>query len=316
MEKINFSEILSQSWKITWSHKKLWWFGLLAGGSNWMPSLNSFDNTESEAMPTEKIADFFFNHVPLLILGASVIILILILLGIFGILAYSGLINSVQKIASEKETTFWTEIKHGRKFFWRILGTKTLFAFSSLLLLLVLTAPIVFLFSVENYALGTITTLLAILIFFPVIITFSFIETFGNLYILTSDLSLRSAVEQGYFVFKQNLKNSLLLSIILLAIGALIGIILLVLIFVISLPLIILGIILAPTTFPFGAWLVGTFSVLLIVLATLAVRSIWNTFLHTAWLLFFRIIATSKKETLEVVKEEILTESVIRPEEA
>ena len=57
---MNFGEVLSRAWQITWKHKILWLFGLLAscsaGGSN---------NTSSYSMDNPQEWENLQNYLPL-----------------------------------------------------------------------------------------------------------------------------------------------------------------------------------------------------------------------------------------------------------
>jgi len=309
MNKINYLEIFKRAWAIAWHHKYLWWLGLFAGsgmGFNFPSGLQK--ETENNAW-NEKIALFLENHLPLILGIIAFTIALVIILELLKILAFNGLIRSVFGIEKGETKTLGEAIKEGKKFFARVLGIRILFYFLTLALILVLALPVIFLFSTHSYVLGSLTALMAFAILIPALVIFSFISQYGSFYILTSDISVRSALEQGYKIFVKNIGSSLIMSLLFIPIEFLVGSILII-------PILVTATLVAffPFILPINFWIGIPFIILFLILL-LFVRSIFSVFYHTAWLLFFKEIATTKKEEVEI-KTELVIDGEIQPEKA
>lgn len=317
MEKINYLEIFKKSWTITWHHKYLWWLGLFAGSgmSTGFNFPTDFKEKTGTSDWTEKIAPFIENHLALILGIIAFIFILFVILGLLKILAFNGLIRSVFGIKRGEIKNISEALNEGKKFFARILGIKILFVFSTLALILILTLPVIFLFSIQSYILGSLTTLMAVAILIPALIIFSFISQYGSFYILTSDLSLKASLEQGYKLFVKNIWPSIIMSLLFIPINIIAGIIMIIPIIILIAIFVFIGFILYQIFSTPSIWVIGFIAGIFLLTLLLFIRSVLSVFYHSAWFLFFQEIATVKKEEIKV-EEELIIESDIQPEKA
>jgi hypothetical protein len=166
--KINFGEIITKAWKITWKFKVLWIFGILAGcaggngsnfnfnsgsgnrnignGSNSMPDFfKNFDNMQPWQALQSKIGEYVWV-IALVITLLCVLWLVFYFLGMMGKI---GLIKGASKgDEGAEQMTFgelWTE---SLPYFWRMTGLNVLVGLPIALGVLVIVA--IFIFSVIN----------------------------------------------------------------------------------------------------------------------------------------------------------------------
>lgn len=317
MEKINYLEIFKKAWRITWNHKYLWWLGVLAGSGSSLSFNFPFDLEKEAAQNNweDKISSFAESHLAL-ILGAIVLIIaVWIILELLKILAYSGLIRSFLSIEKNEKKNVKELLQEGGKYFARILKIKILLALVVLALLLILIVPVGFLFAIKSFVFGGLATLLAFVILLPALVGVSFISHYGSLYVITSDLTVRDALEQGYKIFAKNIWPSILMSLLFVPVNILASFAFMLPFIVIAVPVAILGFVFYQLFSATGIWIIGTFAGLLLLGLLLLFRSVLSVFTNSAWLLFFQSIATAKKEEVEI-KEGLVVKSEIQPEKA
>lgn len=317
MEKINYLEIFKEAWHIAWNRKYLWWLGLFVGSGGGMSfSLPSdFQKKAGDNPWSNNIASFAEAHLSLIIGVLAIIFVLAIILGILKILSFGGLIRAFLDIEKQKTKTFRESLREGKLFFWRILGIRALLFFSVLALLVVLSLPVIFLFLMKSFILGGLATLLAILILVPALISLSFISRYSNLYVVTSDLSVRDALEQGSKIFSKNIWSGIIMAFLFFPIGIAAGIALIVPAAIIVAAGFALGYILDLAFSAIGIWIATIIAGLLLLGLILLFRSVLGVFYNAAWFLFFQSIAKVKKEEV-VITEELAIDKVIQPEKA
>jgi hypothetical protein len=318
MEKVNFWEIFKKAWQITWHHKYLWWLGLFAGSSAGF-SFNFPSGFQKEVEKnnwTEKITTFAENNLSLIIGVILFFIVVFIALELFKILAYGALVQGIIRAEKGELTSFGKLLGEGKLFFARILGMRILLTFLVLALLVVLTLPVIFLFSAKAMWLGSLAALMAIIILIPTLITLSFVSDYASFYIIGSNLPLKLSLEQGYKIFTKNIGPSLIMSLLFIPVSFAAGIILILPIIFLAVISVFLGFILYQVVSTLGIWIAGSIAGVLFLGLLLFIRSVFSVFSNTAWFLFFQSIATIKKEEVEVKKEELILEKEIQPEKA
>jgi len=235
---------------------------------------------------------------------------IYILLIVLNILGRGALIDSVNKQSQKKLANFKSGMAAGRKYFWRIfllalsLG---LFIFSTIVIVI---TPIVFLFFSHNYIIGAFMAILAALILIPLFILATYLKIYGYLYIVLGNLKFWPALENAYKLLRENILPSIIMLFLFLPVVSIIWIIIfLMTIFPVAVIFFGMGLILF-----FIAGEIGVIITLLIGLACLFIfmlifRSVYETFVQAAWVLFFQKIAKPKIE--ELAKEPQLDSSPI-----
>lgn len=311
MPKIDYLNILKQSWHITWHNKYLWWFGFFlalgSGGGNfnfgWPSGQQTKNQSEQQMLESfNAFLDKYWEYILIGIVAISVIIFILIILKI---ICRAGLIKSVQKIATGEETSFKKGFLEGKKYFWKLLFLGLIIGFFMLGAILVLATPVVFLIFLKSYIWAILLGILAVLIIITLVILAAFLKEYANLYLVLSGIGIRSSLESAFKLFKKNLGPSIIFSLILIATGIIFGIAVLFSIFVMALIFLAVGFLTYAVFAKMGAIVVAAFGGLTLLLIILFLQSVFETFRQTSWVLFFREIAAVKVEDKITEKEQV-----------
>ena len=299
-KEIPFIEILKEAVRIVWQNKFLLWFGvLMALGS---PGSFNVGGSEDWNRQSDTVKNFFETHWQIVLVIALVLFAIGIILFLISLIGKAGLVRSVNLIAQDKKTTFREGWREGKKYLWRLFGLFFLVFFATIIIVLVLALPVIYLAIAGSWVGAVLVGLLAVAIFIPLIFIIALTNIFAEFYIILSDLKIRSAVEAGYNLLLKNILNSLVFSLLLLIVSIIAGLVLLPVAGLALLILIPTGILFYYLNkIVFGIFLV--FAVLLFLLVVLFVSSVFLTYKMTAWALFFREIAKVEKPQIEKVHE-------------
>ncbi|MFA6002322.1 MAG: hypothetical protein WC828_09480 [Thermoleophilia bacterium] len=126
--RLAYGELINDSFRITWRHKMLWFFGLFAGGITSFNSPNfssSFDSSNNSRNNTSNFDTEFSNwvsaHVRLLIIIGIAIVAVYILFWLWSIFCRGAVINSVRDLRDGGQISFKTALAGGRRSFTRLL---------------------------------------------------------------------------------------------------------------------------------------------------------------------------------------------------
>jgi hypothetical protein len=300
-KEVPFIEILKRAGQIVWQNKFLVWFGfLMALGS---PGSFNVSNNKEWNRENEVIRNFIETHWQLFLIVIFVLLTLSIFLFLLSLLGKAGLVRSVSLVLQDKKTSFREGWKTGKKSLWNLFKLSLLFFFAIFIIVLVLSIPVIFLAVRGSWISAILVGLLAIAIFIPLAFILALTNIFAEFYIILSNLKVWPAVETGYNLLIQNIKNSFIFALLMLAVNMIVGIIFL-FIFIITL------LILVPTGIIFyglGKIVFGIFLGLAIFLALAIlffISSVFLTYKTTAWTLFFYEIASIKTSETEKVSEE------------
>lgn len=313
-KQIPFLEILKRAAKIVWENKYLLWFGvLIALGS---PGSFSFGNNENWGDKGEAAKNFFEAHWQIVIVIMLVLFAIGIALFLISLIGKAGLVRSVNLLTQNKKTSFREGWQAGKNYLWKLFRLFLLFFFATIVIVLVLALPVIFLAIKGSWISALIVGLLAVAIFIPLIFILALTNIFAEFYIVLSGLRVWSAVEAGYNLLLKNIGNSIIFSLLLLIVSMIAGLVLLPVAGIALLILVPAGILFYYLNkIVFGFFL--AVAILLFLALVLLVSSIFLTYKITAWTLFFREIAQLKAEETEKVTEgEKQEEIAAAPEKA
>ncbi|OGI17415.1 MAG: hypothetical protein A2Z52_00470 [Candidatus Moranbacteria bacterium RBG_19FT_COMBO_42_6] len=301
---INYLEIIKNAARITWRNRYLWWFGFFILLSSTMGSSFQYSSREKIA-DREKIFEFAATHREWIIFAGLAALAVWIALLAVGIIGKGALIKSVNSLIEKKETSFKGGWKEGKKYFWKIFFIGIFSAIFILATLLVFMIPIGFLFYNKAYFLGGLLSLLALLIFIPVVFLASFIRIYGYLYAILSDLPLGESLENAYALLNKNIVPSIVISLIFLAIATLATMVALLFIIPVLVAFFIIGTLLFFLAKQVGIIVTVILGTLFILAVMIFGGSVYQVFTHAILVLFFREIATPK------IKEEVEVEKVV-----
>jgi len=299
-KEIPFIEILKEAARIVWRNKFLLWFGvLMALGS---PGSFNIGNNENWGEKSDAAKNFLETHWQIVLTVALVLFAIGIILFLISLVGKAGLVRSVNLIVQNKKTTFRAGWREGKKYLWRLFRLFLLFFFATMIIILVLALPVVYLAVTGSWVGAVLVGLLAIAIFIPLIFILALTNIFAEFYIILSDLKVWSAVESGYNLLLKNILNSIVFGLLLMVINLAAMMIFFSVAAIALFILVPAGVLFYYLNkIVFGIFL--AIAILLFVLTILLVSSIFLTYKTTAWTLFFREIAKVENEEAEKVAE-------------
>jgi len=299
-KEIPFIEILKEAARIVWRNKFLLWFGvLMALGS---PGSFNIGNNENWGEKSDAAKNFLETHWQIVLAVALVLFAIGIILFLISLVGKAGLVRSVNLIVQNKKTTFRAGWREGKKYLWRLFRLFLLFFFATMIIILVLALPVVYLAVTGSWVGAVLVGLLAIAIFIPLIFILALTNIFAEFYIILSDLKVWSAVESGYNLLLKNILNSIVFGLLLMVINLAAMMIFFPVVAIALFILVPAGVLFYYLNkIVFGIFL--AIAILLFVLTILLVSSIFLTYKTTAWTLFFREIAKVENEEAEKVAE-------------
>lgn len=230
-EHTTHRRIFSDAFRIAWSHKHLWTFGLLASMAGFGGATDAFMGSYDRPMPhmgagywTGMDATPFTN-------GLEVLLFMLVCLG-FGVfliwiasVAVGGLVTSIRAISRGGEPTIADGIDAGKKGAWSVFGVNLATRLIALTAAGLIGAAAMTLVK-ERTVLSAIFYLGIFIIFVAISVMASVCGAFATIDILSRKRSILQAVEDGFVVVATHwlvcLETALLLSLSL--IGLLVGV--------------------------------------------------------------------------------------------
>ncbi len=306
MSKINYLDIIKKAAAVTWKNKNLWWFGFFASltsaGSYFSYSSGNEKEFAGSAITKERVMGFVSDHIALVIGAGVVFAAIFIVFLALGIIGRGALIKAIGKTLKNEPVDFKSGMREGKKYFWKILSIGFLSAMFIFLAVVILAIPIVFLFLNKAYVSGVLLALLAIAILIMFIILSVFVRIYGYIYVTLGELKIWTSIENAYTLLRKNLGVSIVMGLIFVLLGIILGLSLIMLLAPIVAVLFVLGSFFYLILKGVGIAIAIGLGAITILAITLFVRSVYETFAQTIWILFFYEIAKPKVE--ETVTEE------------
>lgn len=235
---MDYGEVLSKAWQITWKYKVLWIFGILAGcggqvGNNSFNYSMGGEGGPSPGGPSDipylppGLRQFFFSieqwfnqlsQLEIILFIAGAFILSLILVAFFTVIGTIGRIGLV-KGALEGDRgavslSFGELFQQVRPFFWRVIGLGLLLA----LVFLVIGgtfAAFVAVFSIFTLGLGVICLIPLFCLLVPLGWFVGIIVQQAYIALIVENLSITESLRRGWEVTRQNLGSVILMGLIL-----------------------------------------------------------------------------------------------------
>jgi hypothetical protein len=313
---MDFSEILSRAWEITWKHKVLWLFGILialtsqsgngsssGGGSstsyqydipsegvdilpdNWLMLINQTIEF-LESIPAEV---YFFIIVGIFIL-AVVFMIVNIMLSALG---KTGMVKGALLVENEElegETLRFGEVFTSLKpFYWRVLGLNLIVAVVFIAIFLLFFAIFAGI-GILTFGVGIFCLIPLLCLLVPVVLVLSIFVNQSIVAMVVEDLNIIEAFQRGWDVFTNNLGNLIVMGLILIIGSFVINLVIGLPIALVVTPAVIstiLGLMSGTQGLVFGG--IGTALICLIAYwpISLLLRGILHSYVETAWTLTF-----------------------------
>jgi hypothetical protein len=329
---VNFGEILTKAWQVTWKFKVLWIFGILAGcganrggnfnnsfsgnsggsgggsgsGTNVLPEwLRRFENLR----PEEAIRSFLDQYLAII---AGIILFLCVLWFLFyflGIMGKTGLIRGASQADAGADSLSFGEVWSGSlPYFWRMFGVNLLVGLPFFLVVVVLMAGMIFATvsaAGSGAGEGALVALFGMLgVFFVVICCISIVSLVVGMIveqvqnaIVLENLGVLEGFGRGWQVFSKNLGSVLVMAIILGVLGFIVSLI-------VSLPFLLILIPVAASTVITGAnnfttpLLIGGVCFVAYLPVLLVLSGILMTYTQTAWTLTYRRMTAQAQPAL------------------
>lgn len=225
--KIDFIELIKESFRFTWKYKILWVFGfiiaLFSGGSNFNSSDFGSDRGSTGRNPdmsfvNDRISQDLSNFVNSPAFPIVIIVLILVLLA----LAFLGwyltqnstisLINAVKHDNNgEKEKiafgSLWKEANS--YFFWRIALFTLLWGLAVFSIILILFLPVVVI-AIATMGLGFVLICCSVLLLIPILILATMVEATAYNLVVYYNYGIRDSLSEAWRLVKKEWQNYLL----------------------------------------------------------------------------------------------------------
>jgi hypothetical protein len=241
-DRMDYGNLLSRAWQITWKHKILWVFGILAGlgggGGNFSfnfggrSGTGGASNGGASPLPPDILSQLSRPETLaiILVVGCVLIVLALVLL-VLGIIGRGGLIGGINLAVEHDSVTFREAWSIGTHYFWRMLGISLVLILPTILIAFVVGA-----IAILTAGIGLLCLLPLICLLLPPFIVLGIIAHFAQFAVVLEDLGVMDSFRRGWAVLTTNLGNIIVVGIILFVIDFIIGIVLFLPVLVIIVP--------------------------------------------------------------------------------
>ena len=239
----NFGEVLTRAWQITWKHKVLWIFGILAscgrGGSGGNSGGNNtgFQSEGPDFNIPPQIMRWFQmieENLPPVIITVCVVVLLIWIVTIFlSTIGKIGLIRGAFQADGGAESLIFGQLfSESMPYFWRVFGLSILLSLP--ILLIIIPIVILVILGVASTAsegaafgfLGFVPVFIGcICLLIPVMFVLGIVFRQADNAIVLEELSVLPAISRGWEVFRANLGPIILMAIILAVIGFVAGLV-------------------------------------------------------------------------------------------
>jgi hypothetical protein len=290
---MDYSGILKKAYHITIKNKILWLLGMMVGGG---ASCNFGSNADFGQEDIGSNFDFssIWDYWYILVLIAVLIFFLLLIFIVLSVISRGGLLHGVNKAGENQKVSFKESFKFGVSKFWRVLSLQLLFGLIILSCIIVLSAGIIMcviiglnldflIIKIILILLGALIALLgfAAIIFFSFIITL--IDNYVFCYAVLEDQKVIESMKLGWSLFKKNISDTIILNLILFAIGIGIGLVILMILIPICLVFFAVG-------YGFYLWLswvgvviISAIALLIFLTIIFVIKGIMNVFTFSTW---------------------------------
>ncbi len=181
---VDFGKLITDTWRLVWRHKFLWFLGIFAGGGTSMGGSNfNYRSDFGDSRPNgsfntsrdfgKEVSDWINAHLTLLIALAVAILVVALLLWIWSIICRGAIIGSVRDQRAGKTIAFRSALARGKENFWRLLLLDLFILLLTVCAILIIVAIILFIVLLAVMA-GTAGRVTLIMLFLWLVTFFGF----------------------------------------------------------------------------------------------------------------------------------------------
>jgi hypothetical protein len=267
--------IIRKAWEICKLHKSLWVLGAFAGGA---PTFAFQWQNRSLGL--------FGGHLSPLGAGAGVAIVMALLVFLFlflilHLICAAGLVDAVNRLARGGAYKLSSSFSVGLDFFWRFLGLFILYLFACIASMVALVLPGALCFFI-NTVLGFLSLLILIPVGLAAFFAIFCIHELARRATVTRNVGLGEAVEEAWYLFRNNLATNAVFVLIIFALSILIVAVLVIILAALAAPFVAIAFI--PK---FGLILALILGIPVIFLVLVLFNGLTGSFLSAIYTLFY-----------------------------
>ena len=267
---LDYWDLVSNSMRLAWKHKFLWFFGFFASSSGG----NVGQWTEEGG---EWVRDLLVQHLGILVLVIVGVVVLWFAFLVMNIISTGGLIRSISDGARDRPVSFGDTWRAGLSTFWRLLGLTVLAILTFLVVTAVCLFPIIM--SLLGGAPGiAIAVLIGAVLFVPYVaflFLLAFTVTYAEREIVLFGADVFDALREGWELTKRFLWKSMAVWLVMLLSGLVFGLGFVIALAFIAIPFVLIGI---------GNLVVGLALGIPIALAFMVVATgAYATFSYSVW---------------------------------
>jgi hypothetical protein len=287
---MDFGDLLMRAWQITWKHKVLWIFGILAGigaGGGNGGGGGGGERNNGNAIPPDVQNQFNRPEILAIILCvACVLIVIALVLFVMGVIARGGLIGGIRQADDNDSVTFDEAWALGVRYFWRMLGIGLILVAGSLFLAFfgAFTGLVAF----ATLGIGVLCLLPVLCVLVVALIALSILAHFAQFAVILEDYGVVDAFRRGWDILKTNLANIIVIGIIMFIIQFIAGLLLVAPFFAIVIPTLLVSFVGGRGEPNVGVLALGGLSLLCYLPIAIVLGGILNTWSMSVWTLAYR----------------------------
>lgn len=289
---MNYSELIKQSFQITWKNKFLWYFGLFTGGIVLnIPSFNyQFGESEISSINSlgtfDGLRSFYFDHQLIIYILLGIVLVLSLVIWIFSVISQGAIINGVYTISQNRSISFKNAFLAGWHNFWRLLILGILILLIFLITLVVFALPVLVLALTGLIIPAIIMGIFLVLAYIIFALILSLCFNYSYRILIVENVPILASINLGVVFFKKYWKNIALILLISLGIGLAWG---LVLIFSM---LIFLGLLFGIGLLLYFAiktyiWIYIIIASIVFIVPLIIISAGYNTFISSLWTLSY-----------------------------
>jgi len=297
---MNYSDLLSEAFRLTWRNRYLWFFGFFVvggGGSFNFPANFGRQEMQNPFGPDAGALDWISNNLVLFLTAViSVVVVLALIFLVLSMISHGALAESIAALHRGETRGFGSAFRAGTTNFWRVLGLKVLFFLIALGLMLLIFLPVVLgglaAFSLTDstglrvlaVALGVIFVFVALVVVF---LPFAIINQYALRELVVSRRRIMESIAGGFGLFRRNIGRSLLVWLIQLAVMLGLGIAMLVVLVIFGAILLGPAIALFATEHATAGVVAGVVGGILFLVPVFVISGAVGAFNHAYWTLAY-----------------------------
>ena len=297
---MNYSDLLSEAFRLTWRNRYLWFFGFFVvggGGSFNFPANVGRQEMQDPFGPDAGALDWISNNLVLFLTAViSVVVVLALIFLVLSMISHGALAESIAALHRGETRGFGSAFRAGTANFWRVFGLKVLFFLIALGLMLLIFLPVVLgglaAFSLTDstglrvlaVALGVIFVFVALVVVF---LPFAIINQYALRELVVSRRRIMESIAGGFGLFRSNIGRSLLVWLIQLAVMLGLGIAMLVVLVIFGAILLGPAIALFATEHATAGVVAGVVGGILFLVPVFVISGAVGAFNHAYWTLAY-----------------------------